>query len=180
MLIANQKRKENIAEYLLYMFQVEDLIRAYSFDIDLVDVNIIRKYEQPYSVKRDMREWYLSLINMMKERHLTRKGHIPIVRSLLDEMESFHIRLLHDENEKKYQGIYQKAKPGINTLREKSDDLAAGEIEICLNGLYGLLMLRLTKKEISPETAAAFGHISEMIGILSAKYLQFEQGRKEY
>ena len=32
MIIARQKRKENIAEYLLYMWQVEDLIRANKFD----------------------------------------------------------------------------------------------------------------------------------------------------
>ena len=34
MIIARQKRKENIAEYLLYMWQVEDLIRANKFDMD--------------------------------------------------------------------------------------------------------------------------------------------------
>ena len=28
MIIAQKKRKENIAEYLLYMWQIEDLIRA--------------------------------------------------------------------------------------------------------------------------------------------------------
>lgn len=28
MITASQKRKENIAEYLLYMWQIEDLIRA--------------------------------------------------------------------------------------------------------------------------------------------------------
>ena len=28
MKIASQKRKENIAEYLLYMWQIEDIIRA--------------------------------------------------------------------------------------------------------------------------------------------------------
>ena len=34
MIIAKQKRRENIAEYVLYMWQLEDLIRAYNFDID--------------------------------------------------------------------------------------------------------------------------------------------------
>lgn len=44
MIIAQQKRKENIAEYLLYMWQVEDLIRAYNFDIDKIEANIISGY----------------------------------------------------------------------------------------------------------------------------------------
>ena len=37
MIIAQQKRKENIAEYLLYLWQVEDLLRACHLDIDTVD-----------------------------------------------------------------------------------------------------------------------------------------------
>jgi len=180
MLIANQKRKENIAEYLLYMFQIEDLIRAYSFDIDLLEVNIISKFEQPYHVKRDMREWYVSLIGMMKDGRLLKKGHIPIVRSLITDLESFHIRLLHDEAESKYQAAYVKVQLSIDSLRAKSDGSNIGEIEVCLNGLYGLLMLRLTKKTISPETSAAFGLISDFIALLSAKFLQFEKGEKEF
>ena len=36
MFIASQKRKENIAEYLLYMWQIEDMIRANNLDIDKI------------------------------------------------------------------------------------------------------------------------------------------------
>jgi hypothetical protein len=180
MLIANQKRKENIAEYLLYMFQIEDLIRAYSFDIDLLEVNIISKFDQPYHVKRDMREWYSSLIGMMKNEKLLKKGHIPIIRSLISDLESFHNRILKDEAESKYHAAYVKVQLIIESLRAKSDGSNYGEIELCINGLYGLLMLRLNKKTISPETTSAFGLISSMIAILSAKFLQFELGAKEF
>lgn len=41
MYIASQKRKENIAEYLLYMWQIEDLIRANGLDIDRIQANVI-------------------------------------------------------------------------------------------------------------------------------------------
>ena len=180
MLIARQKRKENIGEYLLYMFQIEDLIRAYDFDIDLLEVNIISKFDLPYHIKRDMREWYLSLISMMKEGKLIQKGHIPLVRSLISDLESFHIRILHDEAESKYHAAYVKAQLSIDSLRTKSNGGNYGEIELCINGLYGLLMLRLSKKAIRPETSSAFGLISNMMSLLSAKYLQFEQGDKEF
>ena len=43
MIIAQQKRKENIAEYLLYMWQVEDMIRANQLDIDKINDNIISR-----------------------------------------------------------------------------------------------------------------------------------------
>ena len=44
MIIAQLKRKENIAEYLLYMWQIEDIIRANKLDIDLIEKNLISQY----------------------------------------------------------------------------------------------------------------------------------------
>ena len=51
MIIAKRKRKENIAEYLLYMWQVEDLIRANKFDMDSIRRTVIAHYAQPAAVK---------------------------------------------------------------------------------------------------------------------------------
>ena len=39
MIIAQQKRKENIAEYLLYMWQVEDMIRKKLKEIEKKDID---------------------------------------------------------------------------------------------------------------------------------------------
>ena len=41
MYIASAKRKENIAEYLLYMWQIEDIIRAYGLDIEKIKESVI-------------------------------------------------------------------------------------------------------------------------------------------
>ena len=41
MLVAQQKLKENIAEYILYMYQIEDVIRAYQFDLDSILENYV-------------------------------------------------------------------------------------------------------------------------------------------
>ena len=54
MIVARQKRKENIAEYLLYMWQVEDLIRANRFDMDAIRKSVIAHYDQPDSVKEEI------------------------------------------------------------------------------------------------------------------------------
>ena len=58
MLIAQQKRKENIAEYLLYLWQVEDLLRACHLDIDMVDKTVISRYEVDDATRHEIREWY--------------------------------------------------------------------------------------------------------------------------
>ena len=51
MIIAQQKRKENICEYLLYMWQVEDLIRANHFDMEQIRQHVVSRYQQPDEVK---------------------------------------------------------------------------------------------------------------------------------
>ena len=67
MITASAKKKENIAEYLLYMWQIEDLIRANDLDIDKIQSSIIDKYaDLTPEQKKEMREWYESLIDMMR------------------------------------------------------------------------------------------------------------------
>ena len=70
MIIAKAKKKENIAEFILYMWQIEHLIRVLNFDIDKIYQNIILKFEQPDSVKKEMNDWYLGLIAMMKDENI--------------------------------------------------------------------------------------------------------------
>ena len=64
MITARQKRKENIVEYLLYMWQVEDMIRACRLDMDIMEERIISKYDQPEEAKRRIRLWYQELAKM--------------------------------------------------------------------------------------------------------------------
>ena len=47
-----------------------------------------------------------------------------------------------------------------------------GEIETCLNALYGTMMLRLQKREIGPETLHAVKEITTFIGMLSDYYIK--------
>ena len=66
MIIASQKRRENIAEYLLYMWQIEDLIRANGLDINKIKATIIDRYQLTDEQRKQMTEWYESLIDMMR------------------------------------------------------------------------------------------------------------------
>ena len=66
MFIASQKRKDNIAEYLLYMWQIEDIIRANGLDIDRIKANVIDKFQLNDEQRKQMIEWYESLIDMMR------------------------------------------------------------------------------------------------------------------
>lgn len=174
MIIAEQKKKENIAEYLLYMYQIEDLIRANNLDLSGIERTIISKFETTYEIKREMLEWYRSLIETMKDEGKKRYGHLNFLNRIVGDLNDLHVKILNNAMEQEYIRAYEKAKPNIEALRMKSGHSNEVDIQVALNGIYGLLILRLQKKEISGETEAAFNTITEMIALLAAKYTEKE------
>ena len=56
MIIAQQKRRDNIAEYLLYLWQVEDLLRACQLDIDKVEKAVISRYDVDEKTRHEIKE----------------------------------------------------------------------------------------------------------------------------
>ncbi|MDE5636050.1 MAG: DUF4924 family protein [Muribaculaceae bacterium] len=167
MIIASQKRKENIAEYLLYMWQVEDLIRANNLDIEKIKTNIIDRYQLSDDQRKQMTEWYESLIDMMRREGIEQKGHLQLTRNVISQLAALHQTLLKDPEFQEYTALFYKTLPYIVELRSKAGDDRQGELETCFTALYGVLMLRLQGKEISPGTQDAIREISRFIATLS-------------
>ena len=172
MIIAEQKRKENIAEYLLYMYQVEDLIRANGLDLERIEATLISKFEVPYEVKREMREWYKTLITMMQDEQKEEAGHLNILVNTAEQMSEMHGEILKQGIDNGYKATYEKAKPHLEALRMRSGHNGESDIQVALNGLYGLLLLKLKKTRITPETTRAFDTIRELVAELSLRYME--------
>ena len=172
MIIAEQKRKENIAEYLLYMYQVEDMIRANELDLDSIERTLISKFDVPYEVKRDMREWYKSLIAMMRDEQKEQTGHLNILENLADQLHEMHHQVLDQGIDTSYKEVYNKASVNIEALRMRSGQGKENDIQVALNGLYGLLILKLKKTPITDETMKAFDSIRELVAELSSRYME--------
>jgi len=172
MLTAHLKKNENIAEYILYMWQIEDQIRAFGLDIDIIQANIIGKYDQPVNIKKEIRDWYESLIDMMKQENVTDHGHIQLNKNVVSELTDLHNSLLSSPKESIYTMTYYKVLPLIVELRAKTGGKEFGEIETCLNLMYGILVLRLQQKKISDGTYEAAAKISEFLKFLAIKYKQ--------
>ena len=170
MIIAKRKRKENIAEYLLYMWQVEDLIRANRFDMDSIRRTVIAHYAQPSSVKEEIAQWYQELIDMMRSEGVMEKGHIQLNKNVIIALTDLHLRLLRSTKEMVYGATYYKTLPFIVQLRAKSGGEELPEIETCFNALYGYLLLKMQHKEVSAETTEAIKQITAFLALLSEKY----------
>ena len=178
MIIASAKRKENIAEYLLYMWQIEDLIRAYGLDIDKIRENIIDRFpDLTEAQRREMTEWYESLIEMMRSEGVEKSGHLQLNRNVLSSLVELHQALLKDPKYADYSAEFYKTLPAIVELRAKAGEAKSGEIETCFNALYGMLLMRLQQKTITPETQDAIRQISKFIALLSHYFKPNEEGK---
>lgn len=177
MLIAQQKKKENIAEYILYMWQVEDLIRACNLDIEIIQERIINPMDLDEDLKKEVRLWYKDLASKLKFQGKEKSGHLRDFDEELIELNYLHgtlINLLGDEN---YKAIYTSASPIINDFKVMAGTNEITDIEVCFNGLYAKLLLRLQGKEISTETEEAFQHFTKVLAYLSAKYNDMKEGK---
>jgi len=167
MFIASQKRKENIAEYLLYMWQIEDIIRANNLDIDRIKTNIIDRFNLNAEQYQQLVEWYESLIDMMHREGIETAGHLQLNRNVIIQLVQLHNTLLNDTRFAEYSKQFYATLPYIVELRAKAGADPKGEIETCFNALYGTLLLRLQSKEITPDTEVAVKRISRFIALLS-------------
>jgi hypothetical protein len=73
MQVAQKKLNENIAEYVLYMYQIEDIIRAYQFDVDIILKNYVKPQLPDVSFINQYREWYKGLVTQMKNQKIEKK-----------------------------------------------------------------------------------------------------------
>lgn len=168
-------KKENIAEYLLFMWQIEDLLRAYNLDIDNIQQSIINSVYQTEEDRKNARDWYEGLIIMMKSEGVQEKGHLQINKNIIIDLTDVHLRFLKNPKESEYIGIYYNTLPYIVELRSKSTENEIAELETCFTALYGYLLLKIQKKDISKETQAAVSQITSLLRLLSKKYKEIDQ-----
>jgi hypothetical protein len=179
MIIAKQKKKENIAEYVLYMWQIEDMLRALNFDHKLVEKSLVNKYETDSEQKNEIRNWYHGLIQQMKDEKIQKSGHLQFLRNQVNDLYEFHLYLMQNENETTYHQVFNIAVPNLVAFREKSKNQGANDVEVAFNALYSLLLLRLQNKEVTSDTQKAMTSFSNFLGMLSKKYQAFHAGKEE-
>lgn len=171
MFIAKSIKQKSIVEYLLYMWQMEDLIRAYGCSLTRIRKEYIDRFDYTEEQKDDEEDWFGDLIRMMNQEGKREKGHLTINEVLLQDLGEMHVRLLQSSRFPFYSAEYYRVLPFIVELRQKGSK-ELGEIETCLNALYGVMLLRMQQKPISPETEHAIKEISTFVGMLSDYYIK--------
>lgn len=184
MLIALQKKQENIAEYLLYMWQVEDLLRACQLDEQKIEQLLVGRYRNLEGITeaqlQQTRQWYLQLRDMMLTEGHRDSGHLQITQNVLIDLTDLHLHLLKQGQDAIYTSCFYSTLPYIVELRDREGEEKVGELETCFTALYGLLLLRMQKKEVSEQTQVAMNQISKFLGLLSDKYKEWKTGNLKF
>ncbi|MFV0521211.1 MAG: DUF4924 family protein [Mangrovibacterium sp.] len=179
MLIAQEKRKTNIAEYILYIWQLEDLIRAFHFEMEKIGSALATQFDVDADKQIEIYEYYKNMMLLMQKEKVQQAGHIQAIVNVADDVNDFHHRLLKSGKDIPYVSLYQLAKPILDEFRLKSNNVDQHDVETALNLLYGLMMLKLQHKEITKPTLEASKHISKMLAHLSAQYKRYEENLLE-
>ena len=170
MIVAQKLRQQNISAYIIYMFQVEDVIRAYGLDVDRICNEYLPKFQYTEEQIADQRDWYAGLIRMMQEEGVKENGHVQVVKNTLLLMADRHQELLADPKQPFYSAAYYKALPYIVELRSRGLGKEKNEIENCVDALYGATVLKMQGRELSDETKQALQPITHLLEMLSKLY----------
>ncbi len=180
MQIAQQKKQQNIAEYIIYMYQIEDILRAFRFDIEEVMEHYVRPQLPDASFENQYRGWYEDLIRQMKMQRIEQSGHLNELKEIIIELSYLHNTLINMTKDVKYQEVFERAVQPIEDFQAKSNLKDKNHIEVAFHGMYMKLLLKLQKKEISAESEEAFDAMRMMLAYLSRGYHKMKSGDLDF
>lgn len=142
-------KKDNIAEYILYLWQIEDYLRAFPLQAD---------------ANQELHDLY----NMMHQENIMSGGHLQLAKNALSELEELHEDIL--QQEATYRAAMLRLTPALNLLKAKTNTPTMSDIEACLTLLYQIMLLRLQQREISSQTADTQKQATQVLQYLSKTY----------
>lgn len=144
-----KSKKENIAEYILYLWQMEDYLRA---------------FPEHAEATPELHE----LNEMMHREGIMEGGHLALAQNALAELEDLHAELLNEDA--MYRAAIIRLQPSLNLLKAKTDNPTMSDLEACFTLLYQIMLLHLQKKPVSPETASVQQQATQLLQFLSKSY----------
>lgn len=163
-------RKENIAEYLLYMFQMEDLARAFNLDGELMARKCLGE-----NARKEDRQRLEEICEMMRQEGLQAKGHLQVNKNILLDLEDVHALLMRSGRYPDYANAFFHARTPVEELQMKAGAFRKEFLETCFEALYGELLLRMSHKSTSEGTQEGLDAIRAFVGRLAAYYKRYKE-----
>ena len=149
-----KNKKENIAEYILYLWQLEDYLRA-------------------FPEQAEGNDELTDILRMMHTDDVMDGGHIQLAQIALKELEMLSDDILNQEAT--YRAAMIRVTPALNMLKARTDRPTMSNVEACLVLLYQIMMLRLQQRPISAETEDVQQQATGILQYLSKTYYKQDE-----
>ena len=151
--IAQSKRKENIAEYILYLWQIEE------------------EQKHVYLL------WYMDIVNLLRKEGKEESGHLEHTLHLIGDMHNLHLQLMQNPVGEHYRTTFARLAPQLPMLRTlvKKEDVC--DTEICFRALYAAMLYRIKgDKKRAEAINDTIELVSPVVAELAAMYGKVERG----
>ena len=175
--IAQAKRRENIAEYILYLWQLEDLLRALQFSPEAIHSQLVApRKDLPEERKSVLLMWYMDLANLLQQEGKEAKGHLEHTLHLIADLHDLHLQLLKLPAGAHYRETYAKLEPELPRLRAIVGNPGMNATELCFRALYAAMLYRIKGESEKSAVTDTLEYISPVIAKLAAIHGKVERG----
>ena len=175
--IAQAKRRENIAEYILYLWQLEDLLRALQFSPEAVYSQLVApRQELTEEQKSAHLMWYIELTNLLRQEGKEEKGHLEHTLHLIADLHDLHLQLLKLPAGAHYRATFARLEPELPRLRAIVGNPGMSDTELSFRALYAAMLYRIKGEGDKSAVADTLEYISPVIGELAAIHGKVERG----
>ncbi len=171
---AQTLRKSNIAEYILYLWQLEDMFRALQFSPEAIYSQFVAPRDIDPESKEVLLTWYVDIVNLLQKENKEEKGHLEHTLHLIADLNNLHLQLLKLPIGARYRTLYTRLEEVLPDLRAiLGSDVS--DIELSFRALYATILYRIQGKEVGA-IADTIEYISPVIAELANIYGKSERG----
>lgn len=174
--IAQTKRKENVAEYILYLWQLEDLLRALQFSPEAIYSQLVAPRNIDDEQKHIYLLWYMDLVNLLREEGKEEKGHLDHTLHLIADLHDLHLRLMQLPAGEHYRKTFGRLEPELARLRGILGDGGITDTELCFRALYAAMLYRIKGEGGKSAVGDTVELISPAVAELADIYRKVETG----
>ena len=174
--IALAKRRENIAEYILYLWQIEDLLRALQFSPEAIYSQLIAPRGIEEGQRHNYLLWYMDIANLLREEGKEEKGHLEHTLHLIGDLNDLHLQLMKLPAGARYRELYARLEPELPRLRAVLGRNETSDTELCFRALYAAMLYRIRGEGGQQAVADTVEYISPAIAELASMYGKVERG----
>ena len=175
--IAQAKRKENIAEYILYLWQIEDLLRALQFSPEAIYSQLVAPRDVEEEQKHIYLLWYMDIVNLLRKEGKDESGHLEHTLHLIADMHNLHLQLMHHPIGEHYRKTFARLAPQLPSLRAMVQKEEISDTELAFRALYATMLYRIKgdkkREEVIRDTMEL---VSPVVAELADMYRKVERG----